>query len=158
MEGEPILSEEIQTRYRSGIGILMILIKYSRPDISNPVRELSKVNDGATERQYKELLRVMKYVKDTKKNGLKYDVRNEELSKNHMWEIMAYCDSDFAGNKDSQKSVRMFNCLEIERTENSFLIFKRGGVSSNCRCLHRNFVCEKRVGFLGSQLSNLYQM
>ena len=105
VEGEPILSEEMQTRYRSGIGILMFLIKYSRPDISNAVRELSKINDGATEGQYKELLRVMKYVKDTKASGLKYDVRNEELSKNHVWEMVAYCNSDFAGDKDSQKSV-----------------------------------------------------
>ena len=105
VEGEPILSEEMQTRYRSGIGILMFLIKYSRPDISNAVRELSKVNNGATEGQYKELLRVMKFVKDTKKSGLKYNVENKELSENHMWEMMAYCDSDFAGDKDSQKSV-----------------------------------------------------
>ena len=105
VEGEPILSEEMQTRYRSGIGILMFLIKYSRPDISNAVRELSKVNDGATEGQYKELLRIMKYVKDTKASGLKYHVHNKELSENCIWEMVAYCDSDFAGDKDSQKSV-----------------------------------------------------
>ena len=64
----------MQTRYRSGIGILIFLIKYSRSDISNAVMELSKVNNGATEGQYKELLRVMKFVKYTKKSGLKYNV------------------------------------------------------------------------------------
>ena len=38
------------------------------------MRELSKINDRATEGQYKELLRVMKFVKDTKTSGLQYDV------------------------------------------------------------------------------------
>ena len=29
------------TKYRSGVGILMYLVKFSRPDLSNCVRELS---------------------------------------------------------------------------------------------------------------------
>ena len=77
--GGTLLSSEKQTRYCSGIGILMFLIKYSRPDISNSVRELSKVNDGATEGQYRELLRVMKNVKDTSSYGFKYNVKETKL-------------------------------------------------------------------------------
>ena len=73
----------------SGIGILMFLIKYPRPDIWNSVRKLSKVNDGTTEGQYKELLWVMKYVKDTKLRGLKYDLSNVKLREKNMWEIIA---------------------------------------------------------------------
>ena len=53
-EEEHVLDDAEQTRYRSGIGILMFLIKYSRPDIANSVRELSKVNDRATKGQYRE--------------------------------------------------------------------------------------------------------
>ena len=32
--------------YRSGVGTLLYLTKHSRPDISNPVRELSKTMDA----------------------------------------------------------------------------------------------------------------
>ena len=34
--------------YRSGVGTLLYLTKHSRPDITNPVRELSKSMDGAS--------------------------------------------------------------------------------------------------------------
>ena len=34
--------------YRSGVGTLLYLTKHSRPDISNPVRELSKTMDAPT--------------------------------------------------------------------------------------------------------------
>lgn len=34
--------------YRRGIGVLLFLVKFSRPDISNSVRKLSIANDGAT--------------------------------------------------------------------------------------------------------------
>jgi hypothetical protein len=36
-----------QSRYRSGVGMLLYLIKYSRPDIANVVHELSKCMDEA---------------------------------------------------------------------------------------------------------------
>ena len=34
--------------YRSGVGTLLYLTKHSRPDITNPVRELSKSMDGSS--------------------------------------------------------------------------------------------------------------
>ena len=67
---ETKISGEKQQRYRSGVGMLLYLVKYSRPDISNPVRELSKVNDGATEANRKSLMRVIKYVTSTKNRSL----------------------------------------------------------------------------------------
>ena len=66
-----ILSKEKQERYRSGIGMLLYLVKHSRPDIANAVRELSKVLDCSTNGAYKEMLRCIKYVLDTKSLGLK---------------------------------------------------------------------------------------
>ena len=36
-----------QTKHRSGVGMLLYLIKFSRLDMSNSVRQLSTVNDGA---------------------------------------------------------------------------------------------------------------
>ena len=53
---EEKLSTEDQTKFRSGVGMLLYLVKHSRPDIANAVRELSKVADGATEAHWKALL------------------------------------------------------------------------------------------------------
>jgi hypothetical protein len=39
---------EMQSKYRSGVGMLLYLIKYLRPDLANVVRELSKCMDGAS--------------------------------------------------------------------------------------------------------------
>ena len=83
----------------------MFLIKYSRPDIANSVRELSKVNDGATEGQYRELMRIIKHVKDTRNHGLKYDVSKYDIKELISWVVLAFSDSDFAGDKNSRKSV-----------------------------------------------------
>ena len=70
-----------RSKYRSGVGMLLYLIKYSRPDIANSVRELSKVNDKATESYWKSLIRIMKYVVETKNRFLYHKVdtdKNEE--------------------------------------------------------------------------------
>jgi hypothetical protein len=40
--------------------------KHSRPDIPNAVREANKVIDGATRKHWKYLLRIIKYVLETK--------------------------------------------------------------------------------------------
>jgi hypothetical protein len=51
-----VLDGEYQSRYCSGVGMLLYLTKYSQPDISNIVRELSKCMDVASWRSYQELL------------------------------------------------------------------------------------------------------
>jgi hypothetical protein len=56
----------LHTHYCSGVGMLLYLIKYSRPDLSNAVRELSKCMDKATFGTYQEMLCVIKFVLDTK--------------------------------------------------------------------------------------------
>jgi len=43
-----LIDSELQKRYRSGVGMLLYLTKYTRPDLCNVVRELSKCVDGAT--------------------------------------------------------------------------------------------------------------
>ena len=42
------VDEKTRSMYRSGVGTLLYLTKHSRPDITNPVRELSKSMDGAS--------------------------------------------------------------------------------------------------------------
>jgi hypothetical protein len=41
-ENESKLKSEDQQQYTKGVGMLLYLVKHSRPDLSNAVRELSK--------------------------------------------------------------------------------------------------------------------
>jgi Reverse transcriptase (RNA-dependent DNA polymerase) len=50
-----VLDGEHQSKYCSGVGMLLYLTKYSRPDISNIVRELLKCMDAASWGSYQEL-------------------------------------------------------------------------------------------------------
>jgi hypothetical protein len=90
-----------QSRYRTGVGMLFYLIKHSRPDICNTVRELTKCLEGTTLGAYKEMLRLIKYALDTRDLGLKV----EPTATNLNWELLVYTDSDWAGDKDDRKSV-----------------------------------------------------
>jgi hypothetical protein len=65
-KGDPLLTPEQQTKYSSGVGMLLYLVKHSRPGISNAVGELTRVLDGATPEHWKAMLRVIKYVIDAK--------------------------------------------------------------------------------------------
>ena len=101
-EGEEIQDQKIQSRYRSGVGMLMYLIKHSRPDLANAVRELTKVLGKATPAAYKEMNRIIKFVIDSKDKGLKV-----KPSKGP-WRLTVYSDSDWAGDKDERKSVSSY--------------------------------------------------
>jgi hypothetical protein len=46
--------------------MMLLLHEYSRPHLGNVVQGLSKRMDGASNEDYKAMLRVMKFVLDTK--------------------------------------------------------------------------------------------
>jgi hypothetical protein len=69
-EGNPLISPERQKTFRMGVGMLLYLVKHSRPHIANPIRELSKVADGETEAHFKALLHTVKYVMEPENLGL----------------------------------------------------------------------------------------
>ena len=100
-EDFPKLSKQMQTEFRSAIGMLLYLIKHSRPDISNATRELAKVMDGATMKDWKELMRLVKFTLDTEHWKLKF----YPICENGLWTIVAYSDSDFAGDKEKRHSI-----------------------------------------------------
>ena len=99
------ISREDQKLYRSGVGMLLYLVKHSRPDIANPVRELSKVLDGTTPAAMKEMFRVIKYVLDTRGKGLRIE---PTFGDSGPWDLVCYSDSDYAGDPDSRRSVSGF--------------------------------------------------
>jgi hypothetical protein len=69
--------------------MLLYLIKYSRPDLANVVRELSKCMDGASLAAYKEMQRVIKFVLDTRIHCLLLQPRHESEA----WDLVLYYDS-----------------------------------------------------------------
>ena len=106
-EDEITLSEEDQSLLRSGTGMLLYLVKHSRPDLSNPVRNLTKTLSGATKAALKEMFRVIKFVLDTETLGLKIEPKLFEGNK-LIFTLKGYSDSDWAGDKENRKSVSGF--------------------------------------------------
>ena len=95
------VDEKTQSMYRSGVGTLLYLTKHSRPDITNPVRELSKSMDGASMAQVTEMYRVINFVLETKTLGL----RMVPIFNDGIWKLEALSDSDFANDKDTRYIV-----------------------------------------------------
>jgi hypothetical protein len=103
----PIITSEEQTEYRSGVGTLIQFANKTRPDLSNPVRELAKCMDGATPAAQKEMYRIMKFLSDTKDQGLK--ISPTVVSNNQQpWTLSIYSDSDWASDKNTRRSVTGF--------------------------------------------------
>ena len=104
-EGSNTIDENLQKHYCSGVGMLLYLIKYSRPDLSNAVRELSKCMDKATFGTYQEMLCVIKFVLDTKYICL--NIQPNFDSKNS-WKLKVFSDSDWAGDPETRINVTGF--------------------------------------------------
>jgi len=100
------ITPEEQATYRSGVGMLLFLIKHSRPDIANTVRELTKVLDGASPAAFKELKRVIKYVLDTENLALTIHPKVE--NRKGKWSMVIYSDSDYATDPETRLSVSGF--------------------------------------------------
>ena len=87
--------------YRSGVGTLLYLTKHSRPDICNPVRELSKTMDAPAPAHLKEMYKLIRHVLATKGYGLKFELRKDIMK----WALKALSDNDFASDKETRISV-----------------------------------------------------
>lgn len=97
-EEDVILGGEHMQRYQYGAGSLLYVMKPSRLDLCNYVRELTNVMDGAMAGHEKQLFHILKFVSEMKFWGL------SKLTKSN-WKIMSYMDSDWAGDADYRKSV-----------------------------------------------------
>jgi len=97
-DDEQVINDTDQTEYRSRVRMLLFLTKFSRPDIANAVRDLSTMNDRAGMTHVKEMLRVIKFVVDTRYWCLLYRISKSDREV-VTWKLKAYSDSDFAGDK-----------------------------------------------------------
>ena len=98
---EDKVNAQDQETYRSGVGTLLYLTKHSRPDISNPVRELSKTMDAPAPAHLKEMYKLIKFVLSTKDYGLKFKL----IKSMRKWVLKALNDRDFASDKETRISV-----------------------------------------------------
>ena len=83
------------------------------------MREASKVMDGATKSHWKYLMRIVKYVIDTKNYTLCHRVNYGDEAI-----IEGYCDSNYAGDKDTRRSVTGYaiylnGCLIVWKLKSS---------------------------------------
>jgi len=81
-------------------------VKYLRPCLANPLRELSKALDGANQATFKELKCVIKFVLDTMDYGLK--IKPFEQPMGEAWTMMVCSDSDSARDMETRVSVTGF--------------------------------------------------
>ena len=100
------LKSEQQAKYRSGVGKLLHMMRWSRPDILNAVRELSRYMTAATPAHMQALLRVMKYCVGTPNRGwVLRPNRDWNGGANHLFIISGLSDSDYAKDIDTRRSV-----------------------------------------------------
>ena len=95
---EDKVNAEDHETYRSGVGTLLYLTMHSRPDISNPVRELSKTIDAPAPAHLKEMYKLIRFVLSTKDIGLKF----KQINSIRKWVLKALSDSDFAVTKKQE--------------------------------------------------------
>ena len=99
-EEDKVNAQDHET-YRSGVGTLLYLTKHSRPDISNPVRELSKTMDAPAPAHLKERYKLIRFVLATKDHGLKFKL----MKSMRKWVLKALSDSDFVSDKETRISI-----------------------------------------------------
>ena len=105
-EGQQISDHE-QSKYRSAVGKLLHMMRWSRPEIWNAVRETSRRMSKAAPDHMKAVLRIMKYCVDTKDKGwiLKPSRTWDGKDKNFEFVIRGKADSNFATCKETRRSI-----------------------------------------------------
>jgi hypothetical protein len=110
------LSSADMFTYRYGTGKLLHLMKWSRPEIGNSVRELSQYMSGAGLPHMKAMYQVMNYCLNTSDRGKVFKPRRtckpEEMAK-FEFVVEGYSDSDYAKDPIKHRSVSGF-CSFIE--------------------------------------------
>ena len=101
------LGKEETTYYRKGVGKLLHMMRWSRPEIYNSVRDCSRHMSKVTKRHIKAMHRVMKHVVSTPTRGWKLKPKRSWDGKDKEFEfvINGVSDSDYAACKATRRSV-----------------------------------------------------
>jgi len=94
------------TTYKSAIGSLIYLAKCTRPDISFAVGKAARYSEHPTISDWIKVTHILKYLNTTKHYKICYNGEGE---------IIAYTDSDFAGDTNDRKSTSGNICNESQK-------------------------------------------
>jgi hypothetical protein len=96
----------LEKKYRSGVGKLLHMMRWTRPDILNAVRELSRFMSKAKPEHLGAMYRVMRFVRKTCNKGLTLKPeRTWNGSRDFEFIVSGESDSDFAKNPDDRRSI-----------------------------------------------------
>ena len=104
---EANLEPQKQTKYRSCVGKLLHVMRWSRPDVQNATRELSKFMTAGNEAHMKSMLGTMKCCVETKNLGLilKPTRRWNGVDKSFKFKVHGLSDAAFNTDPDNRTSV-----------------------------------------------------
>ena len=83
----PVVSAEKHKIYGSGVDMFLFLVKHTRPDIANGVREPSMALVGPREAVYKDIHRMIEFVPETKNLEIKLMPVFEDLDE-LFWNVL----------------------------------------------------------------------
>ena len=103
---KPVADQKLVQSYQSHIGTQMWAYVCTRPDLGFSVLTLSRFSSNPTREHYSALKRVYQYLQDTKNNKLVYYGSHRDHIKLEM-----YADADWAGDKETRKSMSEYVAL-----------------------------------------------
>jgi hypothetical protein len=137
-DGIPIQKQD-ETIYRKGTGKLLHMMKWSRHDILNRVREISRFMSFPTTVHLQRMYRVMNYVRHTEDYGnyIKPNAKWDGIDRTFLFEVTGRSDAEYATDPETRHSVsggtvflcgavihafsRMQKCVTLSVTEAEYV-------------------------------------
>jgi hypothetical protein len=113
------LDEKKSSKYSSGTGKLMHMMKWTRYQILNRVRKLSRFMAAPTSLHMKRMYRMMNYVRHTAKfpNYIKPSLIWDGLNRNMEFVISGCSDAEYAPDPETRRSVSGGTVLSVTKAE-----------------------------------------
>jgi hypothetical protein len=103
---EGVVQGDVHSTYRTGVGKLLHLTRWTRPEIMNAVRELSRYTSGALQAHVKAMHRVMGYCIRTPNRGINIVPDDRwDGNPNFKFKIKGRADSDYAKDLETRRSI-----------------------------------------------------
>jgi hypothetical protein len=102
-----LVGKHEHTTYRSGVGKILHMMKWSRNDILNRARELSRFMSNPTDVHLDRLYRLMNYVTQSTDYGnyIQPNIIWDGVDQSFLFTIYGRSDSEDASNPDERRSV-----------------------------------------------------
>jgi len=156
---EDIVGMSELKRYRTAVGKLLYLAKWTRPDISNIVRELSRFVTKAQRAHVVALDRVMEYCLNTKDRGMVIKPEGNWNSKKDgiRMKVEGYSDSDYAKDLDGRRSVSGYGvfvnkapvCVKSKMQESVTLSVTEAELVAATQCVQEMLYVKKVIESIG---------